>query len=185
MQHVLGERQSAKYFAMIVDSTPDSSHAEHATFLMRYLVRHKSRYETVERFLKFVDLSDKTGSEFAQMATETFESHAILLVDCRAQGYDNEANMSGKYNGVLTIITEQYPTAMFSACGCHTLNLCGSDAADCIPEAITYFGTMQTIYTLFSYCPKRWKILARRIGGSLHGISGARWSDRVESVNHL
>ena len=30
------------------------------------------------------------------MFTETLESHAIPLVDCRAQGYDNAASMSGK-----------------------------------------------------------------------------------------
>ena len=29
------------------------------------------------------------------------------------------------------------PTAIFSAYGCHTLNLCGNDAAECIPVAIT------------------------------------------------
>ena len=90
--------------------------------------------------------------------------------------------MSGKYNGAQTIIQEQCPTAIFSPCGCHTLNLCGNDAAECIPEAITYFGTIQTIYTLFSCSPKRWEILAKHIGCSLHGISGTRWSDRVENV---
>ena len=181
-QHVLGERQSAKYYAIMVDSTPDSSHVEQTTFLLRYLVRHESRFEIVERFLKFVDCSDKTGSAIAQMITETLESHAIPLVDCRAQGYDNAANMSGKYNGAQAIIQKQCSTAIFSPCGCHTLNLCGNDAAECIPEAITYFGTIQTIYTLFSCSPKRWEILAKHIGCSLHGISGTRWSDRVESV---
>ena len=90
--------------------------------------------------------------------------------------------MSGKYNGAQAIIKEQYPSAIFSPCGCHTLNLCGNDAAECIPEAITYFGTIQTICNLFSSSPKRWEILAQRIGCSLHGISGTRWSDRVESV---
>ena len=35
---------------------------------------------------------------------------------------------------------------------------------------------------MFSCSPKRWEILAKRIGSSLHGISGIRWSDRVESV---
>ena len=33
------------------------------------------------------------------MLTETSEYHAIPLVDCRAQGYGNEASMSGKCNG--------------------------------------------------------------------------------------
>ena len=181
-QRIMEERQLAKYYAIIVDSTPDSSHVEQTTFLLRYLVRHKSHFEIVERFLKFVDCSDKTGSNIAEMITETLESHAIPLSECRAQGYDNAANMSGKYKGAQAIIKEQNPLVIFSPCGCHTLNLCGNDAAACIPEASTYFGTIQTIYTLFSCSPKRWEILTTRIGVSLHGISGTRWSDRVESV---
>ena len=80
------------------------------------------------------------------------------------------------------MLKEQYPTAMFSPCGCHTLNLCDSDAGGCIPEAIAYFGTIHTIYFLFSCSPKWWKILAMQIGCSLHVISGTRWSDRVKSV---
>ena len=83
---------------------------------MRYLVRHESQFEIVERFLKIVDCSDKTGPEIAQMITETVESHAKPLADCRAHDYDNEASMSGKYNGVQAIIKEQYPTAIFSPC---------------------------------------------------------------------
>ena len=78
-QHVLGGRMSVKYYAIIADSTPDSSQFEQA-FLLCDLVRHESRFEIVERFLKFVNCSDKTGSLIAQMNTETFESHAIPLV---------------------------------------------------------------------------------------------------------
>ena len=107
--------------------------------------------------MKFVDCNDKTGTEISQMITETLESHAIPLAACRAQGYDNAACMSGKYNGAQAIIKEQYPSAMFSLCYCHTPKLCGNDAAECIPEAIAYFGTIQTIYTLFSCGPKRWE----------------------------
>ena len=119
------------------------------------------------------------------MITETLKSYAIPLADNRAQVYDNAANMSGKCNGARAIINEQYPTAIFSPCGCHTLNSCSNDAAECIPKAITYFENIQTIYTLFSCSLKRWEILAKRIGSSLHAISGTRWSDRVESKSHL
>ena len=57
------------------------------------------------------------------MITETLESHAIPLADCRAQGYGNAASMSGKYNSAQAIIKKQYPAAIFSCCGCHTHNL--------------------------------------------------------------
>ena len=90
--------------------------------------------------------------------------------------------MSGKYNGAQAIIQEQFPTAIFSPCGCHSLDLCGNDAAECIPEAITYFGTLQTIYTLFSYISKEVGNIKKTYCCSLHGISGTIWPDRVESV---
>ena len=97
------ERQSAKYYAITIDSTSDSSRVEQTTLLLPCLARHESRFEIVERLLKFVDCSDKTGSKIAQMSTETLKSHAIPLADCRAQGYDNAASMSGKYNGAQAI----------------------------------------------------------------------------------
>ena len=66
-QHILGERKSAKYYAIIVDSTPDSSHVVKTTFSLRYQVRLESRLEIAERSMKFVDCSEKTGSEIALM----------------------------------------------------------------------------------------------------------------------
>ena len=38
------------------------------------------------------------------MIAEALESHANPFIDCRAQGYDNAASMSGKYNGAQVII---------------------------------------------------------------------------------
>ena len=44
-QHVLGERKSAMFYEIIVDSTPDSPHVEQTTFLLHYRVQDESRYE--------------------------------------------------------------------------------------------------------------------------------------------
>ena len=98
-QHILLERRSSKYFAVIVDATPDSSHIEQTTFMLRYVNLKDSRYEVQERFLMFMDCSNKCGEEIAQLIMDISEEHAIPLSDCRAQAYDNAANMAGKYNG--------------------------------------------------------------------------------------
>ena len=50
-QHILLERRSSKYFTVIVDATPDSSHIEQTTFLLRYVNLKDGRYEVQERFL--------------------------------------------------------------------------------------------------------------------------------------
>ena len=48
VKHVMEERHSAKYYAIIADSTTDLSHYEQTTFILRYLVRHESRNEIVD-----------------------------------------------------------------------------------------------------------------------------------------
>ena len=72
--------------------------------------------------------------------------------------------------------------SIFSPCGCHTLNLCGNDAAECLPEVITYFGTAQAIYNLFSSGPRRWELPKTCIGCSLHGMSETWWSARLQCI---
>ena len=44
----------------------------------------------------FVDCSNKCGEEIAQLIMDTLEEQAIPLSNCRAQAYDNTANMVGK-----------------------------------------------------------------------------------------
>ncbi|XP_065651301.1 zinc finger MYM-type protein 1-like [Hydra vulgaris] len=82
--HILQERRSAKYFAIMVDATTDSSHTEQTTFILRYIILKDSQYEIVERFLTYVDFNNKTGDEISQMVVETFQHNSIPLSDCMA-----------------------------------------------------------------------------------------------------
>ena len=90
--------------------------------------------------------------------------------------------MSGKYKGAQSHILQQNPLALFSPCGCHTLNLCGVHAAECCAEVINFFGIVQKLYNIFSSSPQRWEILKTNIGSSLHSMSDTRWSARIDSV---
>ena len=105
------------------------------------------------------------------------------MSDCRAQGYDNAANMAGQYKGARVKIQEQNSMAVFSPCACHALNLCGDDAAEYLSEAITSYGTVQAIYNVFSSSPKRWEYnFKTRIGCSMHCMSETKWSDRLQCI---
>lgn len=200
---ILMERESAKYFAIMVDATPDSAHVEQTTFILRYLSRNVginssvtanantnstytdatiTEYTIKERFWKFVNCNDKTGQQIAELILNTMKDSKIPFDDCRAQAYDNGANMSGAYNGAQSHILDSNPLCIFSPCGCHSLNLCGIDAAACSKEATTFFGVVQTVYNLFSCSPTRWEMLTKNIGSSLHTLSDTRWTARVASV---
>ena len=97
----------------------------------------------------------KTGIDIANLILETLKEYRIPIDDCRGQGYDNFANMSGKYNGAQQHISSVNPFCLYCPCGCHSLNLCGVDSASSCTEAVTYFGMVQTIYNLFSSSPQR------------------------------
>ncbi|XP_037797190.1 zinc finger MYM-type protein 1-like [Penaeus monodon] len=169
----------------MVDATPDSSHIEQTTFIIRYLTRELQEFFVQEHFLTFVDCCKKTGLEIAMLILETLKQFGMPLADCRGQGYDNAANMSGKYNGAQQHILAENPLCLYSPCACRSLNLCGADSAACCKEAVTFFGMVQTVYNPFSSSPQRWSILHENIGSSLQSLSGTRWTDRVASVHHL
>ena len=98
------------------------------------------------------------------------------------QAYDNGANMAGKYNGVLAVLIQQNPNCMFSSCGNHSLNLVSVDCAESCKEAVTYTGTIQQMYNLFSSSPQRWEILKQHLPVSLHRMSKTKWSARIDGV---
>lgn len=110
------------------------------------------------------------------------KEHEIPLADCKGQGYDNGSNMKGVYKGAQAIILSANSEAIYSACTCHSLNICGEKAAESCPAATTFFGAVQKLYNIFSSSPQRWEILKKKIPSSLHSMSKTRWSARVDSV---
>ncbi|XP_004208737.2 uncharacterized protein LOC101239823 [Hydra vulgaris] len=155
---ILDEREKCKYFSMIVDATPDTAHTEQNVFILRYVLQDKltGKYEVKERFLEFVDCNKKTSEDIANIIT--LQKHKIPLMCCRGQGYDNGSNMKGLVKGAQARILQHYSLATYSPCACHSLNLCGAQAAECCPQVITFFGIMQKLYNIFSSSPQRWEI---------------------------
>lgn len=184
MSVILKEREKAKYYAIIVDATPDSAHVEQTTFILRYIHfdTNQQIYKIEERFLLFVDCNNKTGEAIADLIRETLKKFNIPLAECRGQGYDNGSNMKGQYKGAQSYILRDNSCAIYTPCAAHSLNLCGVDSAECCLKAITFFGVVQKCYNIFSSSPQRWEILKKKIPSSLHGLSDTRWSARIDAV---
>ena len=104
---ILSERETAKYYSIIVDGTPDSSHSEQVTFILRYVLKENRSYCIKERFLCFTKFEEKTGEAIASLVLNILAKNNIPLIHCRGQSYDNGANMAGIYQGVQARILKQ------------------------------------------------------------------------------
>jgi len=69
--------------------------------------------------------------------------------------------MTGRYQGVQTRILNINPRAFFIPCAAHNLNLVLCDAAKNSTIAITFFGIVRRVYTLFSASTCRWSIIKK------------------------
>ncbi|CAG9790403.1 unnamed protein product [Diatraea saccharalis] len=182
LKTIVKELESAKYYSISVDSTPDLSHVDQLTFIVRYV----KDGEPIERFLQFLPMEGHNAQNIADIILNFFDSLDIPIKDCRGQSYDNASNMSGKYYGVQSRIKEVCEYAIYVPCAAHSLNLVGVQAVQCITETVAFFQFVQKLYN-FSASTKRWKILTEHLGVNrvLKSLSETRWSADAKAINAL
>lgn len=94
--------------------------------------------------------------------------------------------MKGKNEGVKSYILKINSKAFYMPCAGHNLNLVLGDMAKCNSHAISFFGTIQRIYTIFAASTKRWDVLREQVPYlSVKPLSEIRWECRVDSVKAI
>ncbi|GJQ88802.1 hypothetical protein Trydic_g13295 [Trypoxylus dichotomus] len=105
-EEIVSDIKAAKYFSVLLDCTPDLSHQEQLSFVIRFVktennvsaTKHKSVGVTVEEhFLEFLDVKSTTGKNLTDVLLEELDKIGLEIKDCRGQGYDNGSNMNGSY----------------------------------------------------------------------------------------
>jgi hypothetical protein len=72
---IVEEIQKAKYFSIIVDSTPDISHVDQLSFVVRYI---KNDGTPIERFMCFLNNS---GHKSEELTDEILTTLSIFYLD--------------------------------------------------------------------------------------------------------
>ncbi|XP_071578286.1 zinc finger MYM-type protein 1-like [Temnothorax nylanderi] len=182
---IVREIQAAKYFSIVVDSTPDIAHIDQLSFIIRYV---KEDGSPIERFLGFLPNVGHKSEELETAVTSMLASLKIDISNCRGQSYDNASNMSGIYTGLQARLKRLNPLADYVPCAAHSLNLVGACAAECVTEAASFFSTLQSLYTFFAASTRRWDLLSSNGKSStkvLKRVDGTRWSSRHDACDSL
>lgn len=177
--------KKCKYFSLIIDSTPDITHIDQLSFIVRYVFEGIP----VERFIKFIPSCGHKANDMKKAILNTLESLDISINDCRGKTYDTTNNMSGRYNGLQAKIKELNPLAIYIPCAAHSLNLVGTHAVQCSNKASQFFLEIQHLNTLIlSGSTHRWKVLMFNLKSeskTLKRLSGTRWSSRDDACVSL
>lgn len=180
LQHIVQEIKNAKYWGLVLDSTPDLSHVDQLSCVFRYFYNNQVQ----ERFLCFLEIKSHKGQSMCDNVLNLLKEHEIKIEDCRAQTYDNASNMSGKYKGLQACIREVNDLAFYVPCTGHSLNLVGECSVEECTTAINFFGVLQQLYVFLSTSTHRWSILSSQ-DANVKNLSKTRWSRRSDAAKAL
>ena len=165
---------------MIIDSTPDLSHIDQTSEVLRYVLIEGSSVNVVESFVDFKEMKVKMAEYISDMILEKVNEQGIDIANCRGQAYDNASTMSGKHNGVQKCIKDVNPSAEFIPRLNHSL--AGVHAAAVTTNSVTFFGAEECLFTFLSSSTYRRDVLIKVTSHGVKRVIETRWSERGQAV---
>ena len=182
-------REQSLPYTVIADETTDHYlNQEILTLCLRYVdlkTPHKPQIQ--ECLVSFIHLQRSTADTISSKIISALTEEPVCL-DVKkicGQAYDGASVMSSSKAGVQARIKEICPTAMYSHCYSHCLNL--SVASSCeVPEVRNMMGTVNEAHFFLSNSPKRQRMfdlcITKLFKSSSHaklpGLCKTRWVER-------
>ncbi|KAL4098047.1 hypothetical protein QTP88_022719 [Uroleucon formosanum] len=155
---IQNEIKKSKYFSVSIDTTFDASRREQLAFIIRYVCYNDHVPVPVirERLLSLKESSSTSGKHlfliFQDICSENALDWKLFLV---GQSYDGASNMKGEYEGLQALIKQENPSAIYTWCYAHRLNLVVVQVCKSSVDAVDTFGILEDLYSFISSSKKR------------------------------
>ncbi|KAL4097745.1 hypothetical protein QTP88_022467 [Uroleucon formosanum] len=142
---IQNEIKKSKYFSVSIDTTFDASRREQLAFIIRYVCYNDHVPVPVirERLLSLKESSSTSGKHlfliFQDICSENALDWKLFLV---GQSYDGASNMKGEYEGLQALIKQENPSAIYTWCYAHRLNLVVVQVCKSSVDAVDTFGIL-------------------------------------------
>lgn len=101
--------------------------------------------------------------------------------------------LSGKYNGLQTLVRKKNNLAVWVPCAANSLNLVVQDAAGCGLNAVRFFYFLEELYVYFTAATHRYQVLTECLKKTstskpifvLKRTTTPRWSCREDAIKAL
>ena len=182
---ILEEIKTAKYFSILLDSTPDVSHIDQMALFVRYVKIDSSEAQIKESFLNFFPLHRKNAYETTKSILDELQQNGLDIMMCRGQAYDNASTMAGIRSVVQCRIKQVNSKAIFILYANHSLNLAGVHALASSEHFVTFFAVVERVYSFFSGSTQRWEVLLKHVPIVVKRVIDTRWSAHYEALKAL
>ncbi|XP_024979792.1 zinc finger MYM-type protein 1-like [Cynara cardunculus var. scolymus] len=119
LKNVIGEIGD-DVFALLVDESSDVSRKEQIVVVLRFV----DKVGVVqERFVGIIHVMDTSVVSLKSALDALFAKHGLSFTKVRGQGYDSASNMSGKFNGLKTLILSDNDSTFYIHCFAHQFQL--------------------------------------------------------------
>lgn len=172
--YILKDAKEASAYSLMADESQDISGKEQLSIGIRFF--DEIRQVIREEFLGFVELDAMDAKTIALTIDNFIIDSGLDPKKFIGQGYDGCATMSGKDNGVQSILRKKYTHALYFHCASHKLNLVINDL-NLVPEIRNTIATIKDIINFF-----RESTLRRKYVPHIPAFCETRWSYKYKSI---
>ena len=164
-QDILEVLKTAKYFSLLANESRDCGKIEQISVCVRYICEGVLH----EDFFNFVRAEGLDANSIMEKLSNLLSVMGVCSRDhIVAQCYDGASTMSGRLRGLQALMRSKVcPMALYVHCWAHRLNLVVVACCQNIDKAVSFFASIQQLYTFFSasvphdFFEKTQKVLGR------------------------